>query len=115
MTQTIINTEPVLDNEGYLVDMTTWTKETALEIARLDELALTNEHWLIINYLRNFYQQFPTIKTPTMRVLIKELIPLLGTEKANSIYFHQLFSKGLVQACRIAGLPKSTRCNKNVF
>jgi len=104
-----------LDNEGYLINPEHWTKNISFVIADLDQLMLSNDHWFIINYLRQFYQEFPTIKIPAMRVLIKTMREQLGVEKGNSIYFHRLFPGGLVQACKIAGLPKSAKCSKNVF
>ncbi len=104
-----------LDQEGYLKNPSDWNKTIASAIAHLEKLKLTEEHWLIIHYLRNFYQQFPTIKIPALRVIIKELVKLLGKDKANSLYFHQLFPKGLVQAGKIAGLPKGGRCKENIF
>lgn len=105
----------LLDNDGYLITTEHWDKETANKIAELNHIALSSDHWFVINFLRHFYQEFPTIKTPAMRVMIKALKEHLGADKGTSIYFHQLFPYGLVQACKIAGLPKSGRCKKNVF
>ena len=95
--------------------MEQWNQELAINIAKLNHIELSTDHWFVINYLRQFYQEFPTIKIPAMRVIIKALKEQLGSDKGNSIYFHQLFPNGLTQACKIAGLPKSGRCKKNVF
>lgn len=99
----------VIDKEGYLINLSDWNDAIAIELAQNENLTLTSDHWQVIHFLRYFYQQYQT--TPTMRILIKELIPHLGADKANSIYLHQLFPAGLMkQACKIAGLPKPTRC-----
>lgn len=104
-----------LDNEGYLINSDDWTNDVAIAIAKTNELELSEDHWFVIHYLRHFFQEFPTIKIPSMRVMIKVMREELGEAKSNSIYFHQLFPKGLVQAYKIAGLPKSGRCSRNAF
>lgn len=97
------------DAEGYLINLNDWNKTVATEIAAQDDLTLNPDHWHIINFLRNFYFEFNN--TPTVRMLVKELAKNIGTEKANSIYLHQLFPQGVIkQACKIAGLPKPARC-----
>jgi len=111
----MVNLMNELDSEGYLLKPEHWNKEIAITIAGLTQLTLTDEHWVIIHYLRQFYQEFPTIKIPAMRIMIKMLKEQLGAEKGNSIYFHRLFPEGLVQASKIAGLPKSAKCSKNIF
>jgi tRNA 2-thiouridine synthesizing protein E len=85
-----------------------WNEAVANAIAQDDGLVLTTDHWQVIYFLRNFYQQYQIM--PAMRVLVKELAKQMGT-KSNSIYLNSLFPKGLMrQASKIAGLPKPTRC-----
>jgi tRNA 2-thiouridine synthesizing protein E len=110
--QTIMNE---LDENGYLINADIWTTDIAIAIAQLNGIKLNDEHWVVIHYLRRFFQEFPTIKIPAMRVMIKALREELGESKGNSLYFHQLFPEGLVQAYKIAGLPKTGRCSKNAF
>lgn len=96
------------DAEGYLLKLTDWNQQIANAIASKENITLTKEHWLIINILRDFYQEYHT--SPTIRVLLK----LLNTKidkKIDSIYLHQLFPNGPAkQANKIAGLPKPIRC-----
>lgn len=97
------------DKEGFLINLKDWNESIATELAKKDQLELTDDHWHIINYLKKFYQQYQT--APTMRVLVKEMAKHLGPEKGNSSYLQQLFPKGLLlQGSKIAGLPKPTRC-----
>lgn len=97
------------DQEGYLIHLSDWNEALAQAIAEADGLMLTADHWQVIHYLRNFYQQYHLM--PAIRVLVKELAKEMGNEKGNSIYLNSLFPKGLAkQASKIAGLPKPTRC-----
>ena len=63
---------------------------------------LTENHWKVINYLRNYYLQFGI--APMIRKLCKET-----GFKLNEIY--QMFPSGPAKgACKLAGLPKPTGC-----
>lgn len=106
----IVADQPIAtDPQGYLVNLNDWTNEVALAIAARENIILTKAHWLIIEYLRTFYQQYQT--TPPLRLWVKYLIQQGQPEIANSIALHQLFPGGPPkQASKIAGLPKPTRC-----
>ena len=98
-----------LDKNGYLADPSIWTIEIAKLFAGDDQLVLTDDHWQVINYVRNFYDEFN--KSPSIRPLVKYLAKQLGEEKGNSIFLMMLFPGGPAkQATRIAGLPKPARC-----
>ena len=63
---------------------------------------LTENHWKVINYLRNYYLQFGI--APMIRKVCKET-----GFKLNEIY--QMFPSGPAKgACKLAGLPKPTGC-----
>ena len=97
------------DKNGYLINHKEWTLEVAEEIARLESLNLTESHWEVINFVRDFYEQFE--KSPAMRPLVKYLKKKLGEEKGNSIYLALLFPGGAAkQSTKLAGLPKPARC-----
>lgn len=97
------------DKDGYLLNLQDWNEAIAQQLAQHENLFLTSDHWVVINFLRNFYQEYSII--PAMRVLVKELAKNMVAEKSNSSYLQQLFPGGLFrQACKIAGLPKPTRC-----
>jgi tRNA 2-thiouridine synthesizing protein E len=98
-----------LDKNGYLADPSIWTIEIAKLFAEQDQLVLTDDHWQVINYVRNFYNEFN--KSPSIRPLVKYLAKQLGEEKGNSIFLMMLFPGGPAkQATKIAGLPKPARC-----
>ena len=97
------------DEEGYLVNLNEWIPGIATEMSKEDELELTDEHWDIINFLREYYDEYQI--APAVPVLTKAVGKKLGKEKGNSKYLYSLFPYGPgKQACRFAGLPKPTGC-----
>lgn len=102
---TIIET----DNEGYLLDLTQWTPEVALAIAEKEGLSLTEAHWEVIHFVRDFYREYNT--SPAIRMLVKAMAQKLGEDKGNSRYLQRLFPEGPAkQATKLAGLPKPAKC-----
>ena len=98
-----------LDQAGYLKDHTQWHKDLAPLLAEKDELTLTEAHWEVINFVREFYLKFNT--SPAIRALTKAMKEEFGEEKANSRYLYRLFPEGPAkQATKYAGLPKPARC-----
>ncbi|PID46987.1 MAG: sulfurtransferase TusE [Proteobacteria bacterium] len=97
------------DKEGYLVDLEAWTTDVAIALAKEDDMELTDEHWSVINFLREYYEEYQV--APAVRLLTKNIGRLLGKEKGNSKYLYALFPYGPgKQACKYAGLPKPTGC-----
>lgn len=98
-----------LDEEGYMVDLSSWSPEIAMAIAASEDIELTDEHWSILNFLREYYDEYQI--APAVRVLTKAVGKRLGKEKGNSKYLYSLFPYGPgKQACKYAGLPKPTGC-----
>ena len=97
------------DEEGYLVDLSEWTKEAAVLLAETEDMVLTDSHWEVIEFLREYYEEYQI--APAVRVLTKAIGKKLGKEKGNSKYLYELFPYGPAkQACKVAGLPKPTGC-----
>lgn len=97
------------DEEGYLVNLGDWNEDVAKVLAQQDELELNDSHWEVINFLREYYEEYQI--APAVRVLTKAIGKKLGPEKGNSKYLYELFPYGPAkQACRFAGLPKPTGC-----
>lgn len=97
------------DEEGYLVDLSEWDEAAAVELAKTEELELTENHWEVIHFLREYYAEYQI--APAVRVLTKAIGKKLGKEKGNSKYLYELFPYGPAkQACKVAGLPKPTGC-----
>jgi len=92
-----------VDEDGFIVNPDDWSEAVAAALAGgegVDEL--TEEHWKVMNYLRDYYQKFGV--APMIRKLCKETgFPL------KKIY--DLFPSGPAKgACKLAGLPKPTGC-----
>ncbi|MDP2143499.1 MAG: TusE/DsrC/DsvC family sulfur relay protein [Gallionella sp.] len=97
------------DEEGYLVDLTTWNADVANYIAKVENIDMTEQHWEVINFLREYFEEYQI--APAVRVLTKAIGKKLGADKGTSEYLYGLFPYGPgKQACKIAGLPKPTGC-----
>lgn len=97
------------DEEGYLVDRNQWNEDVAKVLASTDNAELTQNHWEVLNFLREYYDEYQI--APAVRVLTKAIGKKLGADKGNSKYLYELFPYGPAkQACKYAGLPKPTGC-----
>jgi TusE/DsrC/DsvC family sulfur relay protein len=98
-----------VDEEGYLVNLNDWNEDVAVYLAQTENVTLTEQHWEVLNFLRDYYNEFQI--APAVRVLTKAIGKKLGAEKGNSQYLYELFPYGPAkQACKIAGLAKPTGC-----
>ncbi|MBK6552624.1 MAG: TusE/DsrC/DsvC family sulfur relay protein [Rhodocyclaceae bacterium] len=98
-----------VDEEGYLINLGDWNEEVGNFLAQQEGVNMTDQHWEVINFLRDYYNEFQI--APAVRVLTKAIGKKLGPEKGNSQYLYELFPYGPAkQACKIAGLPKPTGC-----
>ena len=97
------------DKAGYLLKVEDWQEELAPILAAQENIHLTESHWEVVNFVREFYLQFNT--SPAIRALVKAMGQKFGPEKGNSRYLFRLFPKGPAkQATKIAGLPKPAKC-----
>ncbi len=96
-------------DQGFLCDSSQWSEQVALALARRESLILTDQHWPILHFIRNYYQQYKHL--PNARMFVAALRKQFGEEVGNSRYLQQLFPQGpLKYACKIAGLPKPPNC-----
>lgn len=94
---------PEIDTEGYLVDPQDWSEYVAEEFARQENILLCEDHWDVIRFMRDFYEEHQV--APDARFVIKHLAERLGTTSRNKLF--ELFPYGYVkQACRIAGMKR---------
>jgi TusE/DsrC/DsvC family sulfur relay protein len=97
------NVKIEVDEDGFIEEPDLWNEEVALALASTEGVAeLTDSHWKVINYLRDYYTKFGV--APMIRKLCKETgFPL------KEIY--ELFPSGPAKgACKVAGLAKPTGC-----
>ena len=93
-----------INEEGFLVDPQIWDKEVAQILASAQEGLenLTEEHWSVINFIREHYEKNQL--APMVRSICRTTgLPL------KRIY--ELFPSGPAKgACKLAGLPKPDGC-----
>ena len=92
-----------VDEDGFIEDPGAWDEKVAAALATTEGVAeMTDEHWKIVHYLRDYYTKFGI--APMIRKLCKETgFPL------KKIY--ELFPSGPAKgACKVAGLAKPTGC-----
>jgi TusE/DsrC/DsvC family sulfur relay protein len=92
-----------VDEDGFMAVPEDWNEAVAAAISTTEGVeALTEEHWKVVNYLREYFLKFGV--APMIRKLCKET-----GFKLNKIY--ELFPSGPAKgACKVAGLPKPTGC-----
>lgn len=90
-----------VNEEGYFINPQQWTPEIAAEIAREENLILTDQHYAIIEFLRK-------------RNLDGEILSIRSINRSGIIdvkTFYRLFPGApLKKAAKIAGIPKPANC-----
>jgi TusE/DsrC/DsvC family sulfur relay protein len=92
-----------VDEDGFIQQPDLWNQNVAAALGTTEGVeSLTEEHWKVVNYLRDYYLKFGV--APMIRKLCKET----GFD-LKKIY--ALFPSGPAKgACKVAGLPKPTGC-----
>ena len=94
---------------GNLLELHRWNAHLAKRMADKEGIFLTEAHWEVLNFLREFYFTYGV--TPMVKILIKYMAEDLGPERASKAYLYDLFPKGPSrQGSRIAGLPEPQGC-----
>ena len=87
--------------EGYLTDFSQWDKEIGNEIAKKQEIDMSDKHWEVVAYIQDKFNK-------------EEALSIRGIKKSGVINikeFYQLFPGGpLKKATMIAGIPKPKSC-----
>jgi len=92
-----------VDEDGFMTAPENWNEQIAAALGTTEGVEdITEEHWKVVKYLRDYYLQFGV--APMIRKLCKET----GCD-LKKIY--ALFPSGPAKgACKVAGLPKPTGC-----
>jgi tRNA 2-thiouridine synthesizing protein E len=90
-----------VNEEGYFTTPSQWTREIAGEIAREEGISLTDQHYAIIEFLRNRY-----IAGEALSIRSINHSKILDVKT-----FYQLFPGApLKKATKIGGIPKPASC-----
>ncbi len=89
------------NEQGYLTNLDQWSKEVGLEIAKEEDVQMTDRHWEVVEYLQDQYRKEVALS-----------IRKVGKSGVVSIKeFYQLFPKGPLKiSSRISGIPKPVSC-----
>jgi dissimilatory sulfite reductase related protein len=92
-----------VDEDGFIEEPGDWNEELAASLGKIEGVdEMTDEHWVVVHYLRDYYQQFGI--APMVRKLCKET-------KTPLKRMYELYPSGPAKgACKVAGLPKPTGC-----
>ena len=90
------------DNEGYLLEPD-YSDEVVQVIAAAEGIALTDDHWKVVAYLRDEYREHG--HTPNFRNMLKGLAEVMPGCESKTLY--DLFPTGPAkQGAKVAGLPQ---------
>ena len=94
-----------VDEEGFLLDASDWTRDMAPAIAASMDIDLTEQHWQVIDYIRGYFESNHAV--PELRTFLKYLRDSKDKDNATRKYVYRLFPYGYgQQACKIAGMRK---------
>ena len=100
-TKTYAGQSVEVNDEGYMVDASQWSREIAAEIAKEENIELTDQHYQVLEFLREASEKGETL---TIRKVGKS-----GIVDIKGLY--KLFPGGpLKHSSRIAGIPKPASC-----
>jgi len=93
-----------VNEEGFLADPKEWDRYVAELLASEEEgiQALTEDHWKVINYIRDYYLE------KNLAPMVRKICKNTGFQLK---YIYELFPSGPAKgACKVAGLPKPDGC-----
>ena len=62
-----------VDEDGFLVNLSDWTEEMAIFLAKEEGVEeLSEDHWKLINYLRGYFKDYGI--APMVRKMTKNLV-----------------------------------------
>ena len=94
---------------GYLANLDDWDKDVGEAIAAAEGLALTQDHWDVIDYLRDAYLNHNG-EQPNNRAILKAMQDKWPDRKVDNKTLFDLFpGNPSKQAGKVAGLPESMR------
>lgn len=91
----------IVSDDGYLNDLSQWTKEIGTEIAKNEGIEMTDRHWEVISWIQD-------------QVKAENTLSIRGIKKSGVVdikEFYKLFPAGPLKiSTKIAGVPKPKSC-----
>ena len=99
--------EVLTDGEGYIVNLDEWSEAFVLAQAAAEGLQLTDEHWDVVHFLRNYYAEHGV--QCEVRKMVKHFSKAWDPQRGSSSYLHRIFPRGgpQKQGNRLAGLLRT--------
>lgn len=99
--------EVLTDPEGYILNMDEWSEQFARALAEQEKLVLTDEHWDVIRFIREYYDDHQV--QAQVRDMIRHFRAAWGPERGTNHHLHDLFPMGgpQKQGNRLAGMRKT--------
>ncbi len=98
-----------LDADGFLANPDDWSLQVAEYFSAADGMLLTDEHWRVIRFSRDYYLTFNI--SPMPKVIVKMLNRQLGSELYSIKVLYSLFpEKPVRRICKYAGIPQPAGC-----
>jgi tRNA 2-thiouridine synthesizing protein E len=96
------------NEQGYLVNLDDWSEEFTSELAKRDGIELFVDHWELIWYFRDYFDENQS--NPTMHTIVRTLGRIKGahfrSQKKYEKHIYNLFPIDPIrQICKLAGLP----------
>jgi tRNA 2-thiouridine synthesizing protein E len=100
----LASAEPQLeDQDGFLVEMSSWSRDRAEDLARRNDIwPLSEDHWKIIEFVQSYYKKHG--EGPP-------IVKIAAHTGFSGRHICQLFPCGVARgAYRLAGLPRPSGC-----
>ena len=92
------------DGDGFLINTSDWSEEVMYEMAKSDDMEITEEIKTYINKAREMFNATGTV--PAVRVFAKEF----GMDRKASKLYDVFKSGPMKKIAKYGGLPKPTGC-----
>ncbi|UCG27560.1 MAG: TusE/DsrC/DsvC family sulfur relay protein [Bacteroidales bacterium] len=90
-----------VNEEGYMSDPSQWSREIAVELAKEENIELTEKHFEILEFIRKEYES--GVQLTIRKVGKSGIVDIKG--------LYELFPGGpLKKSSKIAGIPKPASC-----
>ena len=92
------------DGDGFLINIDDWSEEVMYEMAKSDDMEITEEIKTYINKAREMFNATGTV--PAVRIFAKEF----GMDRKASKLYDVFKSGPMKKIAKYGGLPKPTGC-----
>lgn len=101
------------DVKDHELDLEGWSREQGEQAARAEGIAMTDAHWQVVEFLRDYYLKHGRASSGRE---VAEALEAAFESSGGGAYLHSLFPRGPVaQGCRIGSVPMPPFTQDNSF